>query len=189
MMKKLVCLLCVLMLCSCSGTKDTPQYTYDIVSDKVDMSAYPGVSSTNHNFRLVGISQMFNVIDNKSSAIFYLGRSNCNCCQKVCRYINEVAQELDVTVYYIDAYNEAEPLTQEIMDRMKEYLSDILSENEDGEKVLLTPHVFTVINGKPRMGQICYDDLDFDYEPTQAQIDTLKDVYRNIMKPFSTNKS
>lgn len=189
MKKILIILLLMFILCSCKGREEVTEvnYTYDIISSNVDMSAYEGVSSTNHNFRLITVSELFNTIDQESSGIFYLGRANCGCCQRVCRYIDEVARELDVTVYYIDVYNENEPLTEkEVQDQLFEYLFEILGKDENGNKTLLTPHLFSVINGKFYKDEICFDNLQLDPDPTKEQVEKLKNVYREIMKPFSS---
>ena len=66
---------------------------------------------------------------------------------------------------------------------MKEYLYEILGEGEDGEKTLLTPHVFSIVNGEFYGSQICFDDYSID---SDEQIEKFKDSYRNIMKPFVT---
>lgn len=184
MIKKIICIiLCLFVLCSCAKT-ETPEYTYEIKSTAVDMSAYTGVTSTNHNFREITLNELLNVIDNKSSGVFFIGFSLCNCCQRVTRYLNEVAQELNVTVYYIDAYNEETPLTEKKnQEILYEYLGDIISLDENGQKILLTPHVFSIINGKPIGSQICFDNFDID--ASEDQLNKFKDAYRKILKPFA----
>lgn len=188
-MKRLFVVLSILLvLTSCTKEKEKQEinYTYEITSKSVDMSGYEGVNSVKHKFRLITPSELFNVIDNKSSGVFYIGRNNCACCQRVCRYLSEVASELDVTVYYIDVYNEEESLMdEEIQDKMYEYMYDILGESE-GEKALLTPQVFSVINGEFAGSQICFDDYVLDPTPTEGQIEKFKDAYRKILRPFSS---
>ena len=68
-MKKILILL-LLILCACSEKLPQPDYPYQIESYKVDMSNYRGVSSTEHNFRLIRVSELFKCIDNRSSGIF-----------------------------------------------------------------------------------------------------------------------
>ena len=189
MIRKLLCLVvCLLFLVSCSKKEETvkPEYTYEIKSERVDMSAYEGVSSTDHNFRLITVSELFNTIDNKSSGIFFLGRSNCGCCQRVTRYINDVAKQLGVTIYYIDVYNENEPLDEkELQDKLYDYMYKILGKDENGNKTLLTPHLFSVVNGEFYKDKICFDGLVLDPEPTSDQVEKLENVYREIMEPFA----
>ena len=186
-MKKLLIVFLLIMMCGCkSEEKVTINYTYDIQYEKVDMSAYKGVNSTDHRFKSITVSELFNCVDNESSGVFLLGRSNCNCCQRVTRYINEVALKLGVDIYYIDAYNDKENLanSEYLQDKLKTYMYDILGTDENDEKVLLTPHLFQVINGKMGDSQICYDDLELDSSPTLAQIEKLEKVYERILKPF-----
>lgn len=191
MKKSAVLLFIMFMITGCiRSDNDVPKYTYEIQAERVDMSGYKGVSSTNHKFLSTTVSELCNVLDNDSSAVFYLGRDNCGCCQSVCRYLDEVARELDVTVYYLDVYNEKEPLTEAVyQDMLRDAIYDILAEDDDGEKVLLTPHVFSIVNGRFHESLICYDGIDFSDEPTDKQIETLKNVYRSIMRPFASNKS
>jgi len=185
-MKKSLLILLLLLLCSCSNNTIKIQYPYTIKAKDVDMSAYSGVNSTKHNFKAITVSEFFNTIDNKSSGIFYLGRSNCGCCQTTTKYLSEVASELGVTVYYIDVYNEDQPLTdKDLQDKLKVYMLDILNKDENGEKQIFTPHLFTVINGELSKNLVCYDDIDFTSDPTSQQEDNLKKAYTEILKPFA----
>lgn len=180
-------LLILLMICGCSNKSDI-NYSYDINSSSVDMSAYPGVISTQHNFKLIKAIELYNVLDNKSSGLFYLGTSSCNCCQKVTKYVNEVARELGVTIYYIDVYNPEDDLSQpDNLELLMKYLDPILGKNESGEKVVYTPHLISIINGEFKTSQICYDDLGISDLTDEKNVEKLKDVYRKIMEPFKEN--
>lgn len=181
-MKKL---LIILMLLCLIGCKDEIKYPYKINSRNVDMSSYEDLSAYDHNFKAITVLELFNCIDNKSSGVFYLGRSNCGCCQTTVYYLNEVAKEYGVTIYYIDVYDEVLPLTDEdLCEQLKEYLIDILDKNEEGEKELQTPTVFNVINGNIEDSLICLANLSWDDIPNEKQILELKKQYSKIIKPF-----
>ena len=177
------------MIYSCGkkneNDSNTVKYPYEIKYKQVDMSSYEGVSSTNHNFKKITVDELFKTIDNKSSGIFYLGRSNCGCCQRVTKYMSQAATEAGVTIYYIDVYDEDQPLTnQAIQDKLLEYMYEIANTNENNEKVLLTPHVFSVVNGEFYGSQVCYDGMELDPSPTDKQIKTLINEYIEIFEPF-----
>ena len=189
MKKILLILLLLICLSACEKKQDesiVPEYPYEIVSEHVDMSSYEGISSTGHNFRVISPQELINVIDNKSSGVFYFGTRSCGCCQRVVRYLNDVALELDVTVYYIDAYSEKYPiLDTEYAEKLRAYMDEILGTDEEGKKTFLTPQVFSVVNGKYYGSQICMDGYTLDVVPTEQQLEKFKDSYRNIMKPFT----
>ena len=153
----------------------------------VDMSGYAGIKAVNHHFLGTTVSELKRTIDEKGSGIFYVGYVGCSWCQDCLRYLEEVAEELDVKIYYIDAYSEAYPVVydKETFALLKEILDPLLKTDEDGEKVVFTPHVFTVINGQFDGSQISVpEDWEFG-NPTQSQIDGLKAIYRKILEPFS----
>ena len=187
-MKKFLFVLTILLLCSgCSRSEEDIHFTYDIVSKDVDMSGYEGVNSTQHMFKRVTVQELFNCIDKGSSAPFYLGRTNCGCCQTCVKYLNQVASELGVTVYYIDVYDPDMPLTdQDLCDELRVYIYDILENDEDGEKALQTPTMFSVINGNVSKANsiVCLSNYGWDDPPTKAQEDRLMSKYKNILKPF-----
>lgn len=184
-MKKILLVLLLLICCGCSKSQEI-NYTYDIVSKDVDMSGYEGVSSTQHMFKGITVDQLFNCIDNKSSGIFYLGRTNCGCCQTCCKYLNDAAARLNVNVYYIDVYDKDMPLdTTEICDKLKSYIYDIL-DTVDGKKELQTPTVFTVINGEFADHMICMNNQEWSTPPTEKEINKLTDRYIEMLKPFAS---
>ena len=188
MKKTVLVLLMLLLLCSCKENKtiEKPEYTFEIQSDRVDMSGYDGVTSTKHMFRVVKLSEVFRTIDEGSSGVFFLGRTNCGCCQEVTCILNEAATETGVTVYYIDPYDEEYNLVSdaEIRKKTMEYLYDILDENEEGEKDLMTPHFFTVINGHFGDSQVCFDYLKVENSDADGKASKLKKRYLEMLEPF-----
>lgn len=189
MKKALIVLTILLFLCGCDKKTSEVNYPYSIVTKDVDMSGYEGVNSTKHNFKGVIVTELFNCIDNKSSGIFYLGRTNCGCCQTCVKYINKAAEELGVTVYYLDVYDPDYPLNDtETCDKLKLYLDPILFINEEGEKELQTPTIFSVINGELVDSIICLSDYNWDTPPTENQENKLVNRYKEIFKPFVVEK-
>ena len=192
MKKSLIILLMLLFLCSCKKEKEieVPEYTFEIQSERIDMSGYDGVTSTKHNFRLVKLSEVFRTFDENSSGVFFLGRTNCGCCQEVAKILNEAAMEYGVTVYYIDPYDEEFDLVSDLEMRQKtmEYLYDVLDENEEGEKDLMTPHFFTVINGHFGDSQVCYDHMKVDNSDPEGKAAKLKERYLEMLKPFKISE-
>lgn len=193
MKKVIVLFLSMFLLFGCSENTSSIDYTYDIVSKDVDMSGYDGVNSTQHAFKAITVDQLFNCFDMKSSAIFYLGRTSCACCQTCVQYLNKAALELGVTVYYIDVYNPDMPLVstegscpecKDRTDKLREYLYEILAENENGEKELQTPTVFSVVNGEIKDNIICLGNYQWDNPPTEAQKEKIINRYKQILKPF-----
>ena len=63
-----------------------------------------------------------------------------------------------------------------------------ISEDEDGKKGLLTPHLFTLIDGKIVGSQICHDGIDFDRRVIRIKKFQVKQVKSNKQKiqPVST---
>ena len=194
MIKKVVAILLILLTCVSCGEKSDINYPYEIKSHDVDMSKYDGVNSTDHMFKRVTIDQLFNCVDLKSSGVFYLGRTNCGCCQTTVQYMNEAAKEANVYIYYIDVYDPDMPMVisgedcaecKQRSDRIEEILYNFLDVNDEGEKVLQTPTVFTVINGEVTDCLICMNGLNWDSPPTENQINRLKNRYIEMFKPFS----
>ena len=101
------------------------------------------------------------------------------------RYLNEVAQELGVTVYYINIdradYNIRGD--REAYDRVLSELGPVLGE-EDGEKIILTPDVFQICNGEFGDNHIGLTGNWEGSDPSQASINQLKEYYRQLLTPY-----
>ncbi len=189
-MKKLLAIMLVLLtLCGCKG-KDKPEFTYDIKSTNVDMSYYDGVGSTNHKFKEILPVELENVFANNSSGVFYLGYIDCPFCQKCIKYLDEVSREEDVTVYYLDAMNDYDPLKGERLRDIEKLLIDIMQYDKDtGDYNIWTPSVFNVINGKivdyyVGLPTNALGETDWSNPPTDKQISKLVNGYRKVIKPF-----
>lgn len=185
-MKKIILALFVAFLLTACNSQKTPVASEsEITGYAVDMSAYKGVSSTEHKFIGISPAELLKVIEEKGSAIVYLGYKDCHVCQEATRYVNEVAQELDVNVYYLDCASEQYPLKDEMFTSVVNALSSILETNSSGEKAIFTPHLFTIINGEPQSGHISVVNSWQEGNPSEASVKELKDIYTELMKPFA----
>ena len=90
-----------------------------------------------------------------------------------------------MTVYYIDAFDPQNDLSlRENNDRLVSYIEPIMGMDDDGNKVVLTPHLITVINGELTGSQICFDDLGINDIGLERNVRKLEDVFRTILEPF-----
>lgn len=189
-MKKIILVFISLILMSSCTKKDEivkPLYPYQVTYNEVDMSSYDGVNAYYHCFKEVYASELINTIERKSSGIFILGSPMCWCCQETMKYLSEQALIDDVTIYYIDAYNEHDDIVHNttLQDKLFEILDPVLGYNQNDEKDFLTPQLFVIVNGEFYGSQICYDNIDYDYEnPTLTQIDNIKNNYHELFNPF-----
>lgn len=181
MKKVLLILLLFLTLSACATEKAED---FEVNSFAVDMSGYRGVSSTNHNFKGISPDEIKRILDEDGSALIFMGYNTCSICQEVARYLQEAASEEDLTIYYMDCYSEKYPLAGDKFDMIIEILNPILDLNPEGEKTIYTPHLFSIVNGKLNKGYISTVP-GWNYgNPSASQIDELKEIYKDIMKPF-----
>jgi len=183
MKRLLVLLLIVLLLSGCQKEKPIKN-DFDIETYEVDMTYYSGVTS-NNCFEGTSFEELKRCVEEKGSGIFYLGYIECPFCQSTVRYLDDVAMSLNVKVYYIDAYSDKYPfITNGNLDSFIELMYDYLPyDEEDDRKVALTPHVFTIINGKVAQSQISFDPWNMN-NPTETQIKLIKARYKEMLEPF-----
>jgi len=167
-------------LTGCQNEK--AEYTYIPQSEEVDMSGYIGIESV-HCFRLIKLPEMDKVIKSESSGIFYVGHESCSYCQSLVQYLNKAGIEAGVTIYYIDCYDLDYPLYSP--DNEELYIDDLYTtlREDEGEKAIYTPQVFTVVNGIVKDSQIAAKDWEVA-DPTSSQIEKLIKNYKKMFEPF-----
>ena len=169
----------ILVTSGCQKEEVTKIKQSELESYVVDMSGYKNMSSVNHNFKGVTPETLLKAIDNKESGIFYMGYDGCHVCQNVVSLIDEAAKNLNLSVYYIDCYNELAPLEDyiyEVVDKLK----PILNKDSSGEYGIFTPHVFVMIDGEFKESYIGLDDYDGSDKSKQKEIEH----YQEMMKYF-----
>lgn len=185
-MKKVIIILSTLLiLFGCSKKDDGKRYEQmNLETYKCDMSLYESMSSTEHQFEGINVAQLKRVFDEKGNALIVFSYTDCPHCQKIIKYINEIAKELNVTVYYLDAYSKKYPIVgtddyQILFDLCEPILE---KDSETNKKVLQTPMLFSIINGEH------YDHMiggSLSDPPTETEINKLKEQIKEIILPFS----
>lgn len=82
------------------------------------------------------------------TGIFYFGYPDCPWCRNIVEVLVSVSNELDVPIYYIDVHKLKDSGT------LISYLSDYLTETEDGSKKLYVPDVYFVKDGEIMMHHV-----------------------------------
>ena len=183
-MKKMICLLLIcLCLCGCNRKPDT-KTPFELDTYACDMSGYDGLDAKRHMFKGTTVKELERTVNEKGYGVFVLSRTGCNHCQMSMRYLNEVAEELGVTVYYIDAMSDEYPiLGTDNYDILFDLLYTTLNEGEDGQKEIQTPEVITVVDGIITAYQVGTTWSGMEYDDND--INQLKSVYRKMLTPFS----
>lgn len=188
-MKKILSILLVLLcLCGCSKEElASPDLSNEFVLETymADMSGYQNLKSTGHMFKGTTVSELKRTVDEKGYGVFVLSRTSCSHCQLAMQYLNKAAEELGVYVYYIDAESITYPiLGTDNYDTLYEILEPVLTEDEDGEKTIQTPDVFTIVDGVITANQIGTTWTGNSYDEKDAE--ELVSVYKDMLKPFSS---
>lgn len=161
-MKKIcIFLLLFVSIVGCSSKNIEPINYIKIDSMKIDMSSYKNMKSLDHHFEQITPKEFLKVYEEKGSGAFYIGSSSCPVCQEMVQYIEKSVDNNEITIYYIDAYNKQFPL-KDYYDEFFEILYPILEER-DGEKTILMPHLFIMINGEFKTSNVGGFDGDSDY--------------------------
>ena len=186
-MKKLFIVLAMILVltgCNDGGKKPSEPVTISAIeTHDVDMSAYKNMRSSGHQFLGITPETFLELLDNNGNGIVYVGYNTCPVCNEAVSVLNEAAAELGVKIFYIDCYDELHPL----IDHFDEFVAATrpILDTRDGEPVVLTPHVMTIVNGEFIDSQIGIDGL----EPSQNEADRtkVKERYIEMMNYFKVD--
>ena len=117
----------------------------DMLTYNIDMSGYLTMKDiSDHHFVGIMPEEMLEAMDKGGSGIFYMGNIDCVHCQNIVAILEEIAEEKDMTINYINTANSIAPIEDELI----EVFGDYLPENEQGEKEIRIPFVIAIRNGK-----------------------------------------
>lgn len=205
-MKKLIALLLVLVCVGCtSNTEPTPQTTPDPANEQTpaanlpcdaldpcdetaDMSGYEQLADSKHVFVSTSYGDVLKFIENKESAVIYMGHTDCPWCLEAAPILNEVAKEFNQTVYYVNTRAEQNQSEEGKASRgeLVVFMQAVLNENDQGEKALFVPDVLFLKEGEIMANHISTVDSHNAHERlmNEEEVLELKQIYSNFFTQF-----
>ncbi len=191
--KFIICTLCLLTLSACTKKQDEPKGCGDElvceVGQPADMSAYEGFMNENHQFKEALMNDFLIKLNSGADAIFYIGYSTCPWCVEALPIMNEVAQELNLTIYYID--KKAETSDPDTIRAVEEVLGDRLDQDEDGKPHLYVPYVVVMQDGEIRAdhtGTLADHDAH-ERKMSEAEQAELKQIYTEMFQILTSENN
>ena len=195
MKKILTYLLAVVLLAGCFNKTDSKKNTssdaltitnkVSLTSTKADMKGYKWIRNDVADFQLISLKESLRMFEEGGTGILYYGYDECAWCNRAVPELNEVAKELNLTIYYVDASAKVE---KDDYKKLLEYIDPVLKVNSSGEKGFYVPAVIGVKNGKLAEYHVSLLDSfelskdDPNKQLSDAQKQELQDIYRNIAK-------
>ena len=195
MKKILTCLLAVVLLAGCFNKTESNKNTssdaltitnkVSLTSTKADMKGYKWIRNDVADFQLITLKESLRMFEEGGTGILYYGYDECAWCNRAVPELNEVAKELNLTIYYVDASAKVE---KDDYKKLLEYIDPVLKVNSSGEKGFYVPTVIGVKNGKLVDYHVSLLDSfelskdDPNKQLSDAQKQELQDIYRKIAK-------
>ena len=195
MKKILTCLLAVVLLAGCFNKTESKKNTssdtltitnkVSLTSTKADMKGYKWIRNDVADFQLITLKESLRMFEEGGTGILYYGYDECAWCNRAVPELNEVAKELNLTIYYVDASAKVE---KDDYKKLLEYIDPVLKVNSSGEKGFYVPAVICVKNGKLVDYHVSLlDDFELSKDDpnkqlSDAQKQELQDIYRKIAK-------
>lgn len=139
-MKKVLLILLVLLL---QGCQEKIEYSYPDF-DSYDMSGY---NLETDNFYKISISQFLDMVDEKKTFICYFGYESCPWCNDLLPILDEVCQQYQLKIYYMDFLDEENKEDIESLEALNDFAKDYLNTDEQGNLQLFFPTVYYVQKG------------------------------------------
>lgn len=119
----------------------------NLVGEPSDMSGYTFLDQDKADYFInTSFEKTVEMITNNESGIVYIGFQECEWCQRAVPVLAEMASETKSIVYYLNVDNE--DITGNTYKQFKTLFKNELSEDSDGERVLMTPLVLAIKDGK-----------------------------------------
>ena len=142
MKKLLLIIISVFFVCSCSRV-----ITYDEVTGNVsDMSSF---AVEDGHFYDITFDEVLQFIDEKKTFITVLGHQGCKWCEELFPILDEICQQKEMNIYYLDTLNDANSAQYESgsYDKLAQLCADYTTREKD-EIVIWAPSIIYVQQGK-----------------------------------------
>ena len=177
MKKIMICLLVMTLLVGCTPKQtDKPLNNYQMETIDVDMTIYHGMPFSGHAYKGIKMQNFFDLIDNKGTALIFIGYKGCGACQISVPLINQAAKQTDNTIYYIDATSYSDEEYNKYIEITKDFLN-----KDNGEPVLYTPSVMLVNDGEIIDNIIGIPEVNANGSLTKDQEKTVINAYKELL--------
>ena len=140
-----------------------------------------GIAADQEVFIQSRMSRIMNKIDKRESFAIYIGKDDCPWCARAVPVLYQTAEEMDVTVEYVDLSDDYSWRTEdqkEAFDRFIEFIGDNMRTDENGDKQFYIPCVICIRNGTVAdMHVSTFDNDDLETEFSDEQKSKLKQIY------------
>lgn len=131
------------ILCGCQ--QKTIEYN-DAVGPVVNMQEY-GIDST--RFHFINYDGLLELFDTDVTTIVYIGHIGCPWCETLVPYLNDVCNEYDYDIYYLDSLYEDNLGRDDAVDALANICIDFVTKDTDGTPTIWAPSIIYIQEGKP----------------------------------------
>ena len=172
-MKRWMTLMMILMLLS--GCAEKKQMIEDLNVMSNDMLSYETMNEPSERFLELSMEESLRLFEEKGSGILLISRPTCPHCLNAVPVLAELAEEYDLTIYYVDC---SKGFENEQLEKLETYAANVL-----GKRGVLVPIVFSIVNGEAlgkHIGTIAEEDgLLSDEQKAEA-----KEIYKELLKDW-----
>lgn len=148
-----------------------------------DMSGYSTLNDGDlGNFVGVSPSKFIVMLNHFDSGVYLLASTSCAYCQEAMESVNLALLDTGCTIYYLDCHSQSYPISREQTNQLFEIMYPILQEDNEGEKSILTPHVFVIKDGTFADSQVGLVD---GYDGTSNAKEALYSRYKAMMEQLA----
>lgn len=153
--------------------------------DPADMDSYESFTNANHIFQKSDMETILTLLREKKSGVVYMGYPKCPWCVEAIPVLDEVANEKDKVIYYVETRDAEKNLlyTDEEKTEFIEYAEEYLDKDDDGNLAIFVPFVFVIKDGVIVGGNIGTVDSHDAHERKMNDEETLqlKEIYEELL--------